>query len=74
MDKIPKRVEKTTTVVRHEMDGPVDAKHWPYLYSVFLNDFKKHKKRAPEFDNDWWIESTDDGIAICYNHVRSVET
>lgn len=77
MDKSPLRVERITKVIRHEMYGPVgegvDAKHWNFLYSVFLVDFKKVKSRSPEFDNDWWIEPTDDGIAICYIYEQSVE-
>lgn len=78
MDKNPRRVVHTTTIIRHEMDGPpgqgIDRKHWGFLFNTFLADFTRVKGREPEWDNDWWVEPTDDGVAICYKHDKKVES
>ncbi len=52
----------------------VDRKHWGFLFTAFIQDFKKVKGRVPKEDKDWWVEPMDDGIAICYIHEEKVRS
>lgn len=68
MDKMPKRLVQSTTVIKYEMDTPVDRKHWSFMFSMFLQEFENVKGREPTSDNDWWIEASDGVVSLCFVH------
>lgn len=66
MDYVPRKVITTVTTIRLETPGKVDRKHLSYVLALLEQEFANANARRPEYDNDWWLEPTDEGIAFCF--------
>lgn len=69
-----RRVEVTTRRIRYEFEAPVTAKTVATGAAWVQNDFEKLNGRPAQYDNDWWIEPTDDGVAFVFDVITTDET
>lgn len=60
------RVEVTRRTIRYEFSAPVEYKAVGVAIAWLTQEFETINGRKPEFDNDWWLEPMDDGIAFCF--------
>jgi hypothetical protein len=61
-----RRTEVVQKTIRYEYDAPVDAKTLRIALAVLQREFKEVKGREVEYDDDYWVEPTDDGIAVVF--------
>jgi len=67
-----RRVVSVRTTVRFELTAPVSAKDLSTILSTLQQEFMVKNGRSLKFDNDYWLEPTDEGVAFCYLVERSV--
>ena len=66
MSQVPRRIEITKRLIRHEYGTPLERKDLHNAITWIGQQFERYNGRAPEYDNDYWIESMDEGIAFVF--------
>jgi len=59
--------------VRFEFAAPVDLKTLGFALTRVAQEFEKRNGRSPSYDNDYWAEPMDEGIAFCFLAGEEVE-
>ena len=61
-----RQIEVTKRTMRFEFEAPVDLKTMGIACSMVASAFEKRNGRLPSYDNDYWVEPMDEGIAFCF--------
>jgi hypothetical protein len=61
-----RRVVAVCTTVRYELKAPVSGKDLSGILSTLAQEYNVKNGRTLKYDNDYWLEPTDDGVAFCF--------
>lgn len=61
-----RKVETVKRTIRYEFEAPVDMKTLGLACTWVAQHFERVHGRMPTYDNDYWLEPTDEGIAFCF--------
>jgi hypothetical protein len=67
-----RRAEEHKRTVRFEFEAPVDAKVLGFALHLVATEFKALNGREATYDNDYWLEPTDEGVAFVFEVVDRI--